>query len=475
MRPALRQYQQRRRRGATAVLAMLYLVLFSTLALGFYAATTTAVQISHNDEKVSRAFVASESGLDFMRYHLARVSIPPTTTGNASTVELAQDLAARLEDTGNMPGLTVGVAGSVINIPAEPDKFIKLDGAGNTGFRASITDWPEQGKVVLKVVGRFGTTTMARAIQMDFTRVPKETSIFDHAVASKGQIKVLKNAVTSLDPNNAAQATIMSAMLTHPSILIGGGTVGGKLTILDDPTTAGADSSVTVTSGTVAGDSNAASILANQVKTVDTPPEFPYFDTEPYRAFVTGTSTGASGHATVKNVRIPAGTNPTFNGGATIQGILYIESPNEVTINGNLNLNGFIVFEGEGDTSTNALKISGNMTTGPLPSSAEFDSLRAASGVAILAPTTNLLITGNARGTLKGNVIVGQVATSGNPADVIIDHGTLVVMDETPNSAVFDGKTIKFNGTGANNLPKVGMTFAQAYDPEPESYEELRP
>ncbi|MDQ3439693.1 MAG: hypothetical protein M3478_05025 [Planctomycetota bacterium] len=475
MKTALRHNLPRRRRGATAILAMLYLVLFSTLALGFYASTTTAVQVSHNDGQVSRAFLASESGLEFMRYHLERVSIPPTTTGAASTTELANDLAERLEDTGNMPGLTVGASGTVITIPAEPNAYIKLDSSGNAGFRATITDWPEQGKVVLKVVGRYGTTTVARAIQMDFTRVPKETSIFDHAVASKGQIVVKKNAVTSLDPNNAHQATMMSAMLTHPSILVTGGSIGGKLTILDDPTTVGADSSVTITGGSVAGESNATTALDQHVSTVTTPPEFPYFDTEPYRAFTSGTSTGASSHATLKNVRVPAGSNPNFNGGATIQGILYIESPNEVTINGNLNLNGFIVFEGAGDTSTNALKISGNMTTGPLPSSAEFDAIRAASGVAILAPTTNLLMSGNAKGTLKGNVIVGSVATSGNPADIIIDHGTLVVMDETPNSAVFDGKTIKFNGTGANNLPKVGMTFAQAYDPEPESYEELLP
>jgi hypothetical protein len=449
---------------------MLYLVLFSTLALGFYAATTTAVQVSHNDEQVSRAFLASESGMDFMRFHLARVSIPPSTTGNASTAELANDLKARLESTGNMPGLTVAASGSVIHIPAEPDRFIKLDSAGNAGFRATITDWPEQGKVVLKVAGRYGSTMVSgRAIQMDFTRVPKESSIFDHAVASKGQIVMQKNAITSLDPANSAQATVMSAMNMHPSILVTGGSIGGKLTVMQDT------GSVVVTGGSIAGETNIAAIMANHVKTTDTPPEFPYFDTEPYRAFTTGTTTGANANTTIKNVRVPAGTNPKFNGGATIQGILYIESPNEVTINGNLNLNGFIVFEGEGDTSVNKLMISGNMTTGPLPSGAEFDAVRAASGVAILGPTMHLETSGNARGTLKGNVVVGSVAAGGNAADIIIDHGTLVVMDEAPNSAVFNGKTIKFNGTGANNLPKVGMTFAQAYDPEPESYEELLP
>ncbi len=456
-----------RRRGATAVLAMLYLMLFSTLALGFYAATTTAVQVSHNDERVSHAFIASESGLDFMRYQLARVSIPPTSTGSNVTAELAYDLKNRLENTPNMSGLTVAASGSVISIPAEPNAYIKLDAAGDAGFRATITDWPEQGKVVLKVVGRYGSMTVARAIQMDFTRVPKESSIFDYAVASKGQIVVKKNAITSLDPDNALQATLMSAMSTNPSILVTGGSIGGKLTIMED-------ASVLVTGGSVAGETS-QTVIDEQTSRVDTPPEFPYFDTEAYRAFTTSTSTGAASHTTIKNVRVPAGTNPTFNGGATIQGILYIESPNTVTINGNLNLNGFIVFEGEGDTSQNQLSISGNMTTGPLPSSAEFDAIRAASGVAILGPTMHLSMTGNAKGTLKGNVVVGSVSTDGNPADIIIDHGTLVVMNEAPNSAVFDGKTIKFNGTGANNLPKLFMTFAQAYDPEPESYEELLP
>jgi len=258
MRPALR-HSFLRRRGATAVLAMLYLVLFSTLALGFYAATTTAVQVSHNDGQVSRAFLASESGLDFMRYHMARVSIPAYAPAGTVTTELANDLRDRLESTGNLPGLTVGASGTVIHIPAEPGKYIKLDAAGNAGFRATITDWPEQGKVVMKVVGRYGTTTVARAIQMDFTRVPKDSSVFDFAVASKGQIQMKKGSVTSLDPDKADEASMMSAMSTHPSILVTGGAIGGKLTIIkDDPSTPALESaSVVMTGGSVAGQTNA--------------------------------------------------------------------------------------------------------------------------------------------------------------------------------------------------------------------------
>jgi hypothetical protein len=409
---------------------------------------------------------------------MARVSIPAYAPAGTVTTELANDLRDRLESTGNLPGLTVGASGTVIHIPAEPGKYIKLDAAGNAGFRATITDWPEQGKVVMKVVGRYGTTTVARAIQMDFTRVPKDSSVFDFAVASKGQIQMKKGSVTSLDPDKADEASMMSAMSTHPSILVTGGAIGGKLTIIkDDPSTPALESaSVVMTGGSVAGQTNAAAVVTDtNDRAVETPPAFPEFVTEPYRAFATSTSTGAAGNTTMKNVRIPAGTNPTFNGNATLQGVMFIESPNVVTVNGSLNLNGFIVFEGEGDSSVNQLSISGNITSGPLPSSSEFDPIRSASGVAILAPTTSVLITGSARGMLKGNVITSTFATDGNPGEIIIDHGTLITLEESPNSATFDGKTIKFNGTGANNLPSLGMGFAAKYDPEPESYEELLP
>ena len=71
--------QRRQRQGMTAVLAMLYLVLFSSLAIGFYTATVTSAQMSSTDQQIGKAYVAAESGMDFMRYQLSRVTIPPST------------------------------------------------------------------------------------------------------------------------------------------------------------------------------------------------------------------------------------------------------------------------------------------------------------------------------------------------------------------------------------------------------------
>ena len=68
------------RRGVSALVAMMYLVLFSTLAVGFYATSTTSSQVSSNDQKIARALLAAESGMDFMRFQMAQVVVPPMTT-----------------------------------------------------------------------------------------------------------------------------------------------------------------------------------------------------------------------------------------------------------------------------------------------------------------------------------------------------------------------------------------------------------
>ena len=48
---------RRFRKGVASVLAMLYLIIFSTLAVGFYTAVTTSVQLAHNDERSMNALV----------------------------------------------------------------------------------------------------------------------------------------------------------------------------------------------------------------------------------------------------------------------------------------------------------------------------------------------------------------------------------------------------------------------------------
>src|SRR4051794_35341262 len=74
---ALGRQRLRLPRGMTSVIAMMYLVLISSLAVGFYAATTTSTRVASNDERVTRAQFAASSGMDFMRRQMAKVKVPP--------------------------------------------------------------------------------------------------------------------------------------------------------------------------------------------------------------------------------------------------------------------------------------------------------------------------------------------------------------------------------------------------------------
>src|SRR5687767_16026049 len=97
-----------RRRGVTSLMAMIFVVVFASLAIGFYAQTSINAKISGNDRRMIEARTAAESGLDFMRYELARVQLPPLMTEAQAFAEVRSDLATLLNGTGNMGSNVVG-------------------------------------------------------------------------------------------------------------------------------------------------------------------------------------------------------------------------------------------------------------------------------------------------------------------------------------------------------------------------------
>jgi hypothetical protein len=450
----------------TSLLAMLYLVLISTLAIGFYASTTVSSQLSNNDSRVARAYMASETGMDFMRRQLAKVRIPANTAPGDVLDNLYAALQTQLNGTSNLSGGNISRSGNTISIPASGT--IKLDSGNLASFSITITDWA--GEIVVKSDGKFGTASASRAITMDFTRQQRNGTVFDNAVVSAGQILVSKGTITGATGIDPAIATMMSILNSTPAISISGGEVGGKLTILD---TAG----VSVTGGTVHGDSTPSAILANDVTTTSTPPEMPTFDPTVFRSYAT--NSWVNGAKTQSNIYIPPNSNPKFNGGDTVQGVMYIDSPNQVTFMGNFNLKGFIVMaakKSDGTVSnTDSLSFSGNLTMSPLPNLPQFDSLRSVSGIAIMAPNAAISMTGSSGGNTKGSII-GKTYEWSGASDFQVDQGTIMTMKASSNSAYFhSSKAIKFTATGSSNPPSSGVSYSQYFLPKPASFQEVSP
>jgi hypothetical protein len=69
-----------KRSGVVALIAMMFLIVFASLAVGFYATCNSSVIVSSNEAISEVAMSAGESGMDFMRYQMANITMPYGTT-----------------------------------------------------------------------------------------------------------------------------------------------------------------------------------------------------------------------------------------------------------------------------------------------------------------------------------------------------------------------------------------------------------
>ena len=86
-----------RHKGTTAVLAMVFLMLFSTLTVAMYSLAVTNTQSAVNLTDVDRARAQAESGLRWIEYRLKQMPRPKTTIGNI-TSSVAFNLWPEIQD-----------------------------------------------------------------------------------------------------------------------------------------------------------------------------------------------------------------------------------------------------------------------------------------------------------------------------------------------------------------------------------------
>jgi hypothetical protein len=453
------------RRGIVCVVAMLFLVLFVVLAVGFYAAMTIAAQLAANERAAATSQLAAESGMDYMRYQMGCLDIPATKPADKIFEEVSTQLKARMLNSGNLAKRGIGYDGKSIAIPSDSTAYVQLTPAG-CGFRAVLTD-AGNGVIRVKVIGSPGSapSSLARAVELDYVAAFNPTPVFDYGVASAGKVQVKNAAATKVLGTPSSSASILSTSASTPSIATGGGPVGGDLGVMSGK------SQVSLGSGSVGGGTTSVDILASHVRVLSTAPEFPWVDTTVFKKYAINTY--AAGASYQKNIRVPAGANPTFNGGDVIDGILYIESPNTVTFRGNATINGVIVFENAAASSStsNVLDFRGNVSPAKIPAGAEFDGLRdLAKGLAIAAPTASLTMSGSVDGEIAGSVIAARIDLAGS-ADLTLRQGSVIALNT--DAMLVEGKTITFVGNASDNPPYAGVRLRSWFKPVPSTYREV--
>ncbi|HEV58947.1 MAG TPA: hypothetical protein ENN87_15870, partial [Phycisphaerales bacterium] len=451
MKRYARQYG---RRGIALILALVFVAVFGTLSLAMMTQSSRNVQMANNQAVAARARSAAESGVDFMKYWMSRQHmsglIPPTQRFYYLSKALYTDLTSSGIDEVILGGshLWVGSAatGGIVLDPSRNERF--------WGHVSSIDPYT----VRVEMTGQSGD--IRRTIAVNYTFGVRQDSVFDFGVASRGPLSLSGN-IELTGYNIAVEADVYLESLLHETALsiIGNSQIAGDVKIVNP------DAAVDLQGGkaSIGGETGSAAV-ENHV-TVGVPQtQFPDPNPTYFEKWVQNDLTDTAGD-TYTNIRIPAGTNPTFNADVTLQGVIYIEQPNVVTFSGNCDITGIIVAEGDpdDDTQTNQLIFRGNVSStsvADLPADDEqyvcydhdtgaYYDLRTETGTFVMAPGFGVSFGGNFD-TLNGAIAANGVTFFGNAGGVI--GGSVINYADTPMLLSGNADLI-FNRSGIDQLP----------------------
>jgi len=354
--------------------------------------------------------------------------------------------------------------GSTITIPG-----VMLDSSSGESFSAVIQQTDD---TILQVdlTGSSGQITRTIAAQFDIQ--PYEHPIFKFGLATKGPLNFPGNpTITAVNSAWEADIFVNSENDLIALSVVGNTNFAGNINIGNSSANADFQGDVII-----AGEQGQTAI-DNHVFTGVEAPEFPVPDTSHFRQYATGgivdSSTDISRGITLTNATIAAGTNPTFDGSVTVEGILLIESPNKVTFNRNMTLKGIIVAEGNvnnPDPGTNSIDFLGNFDTEPYPNDPQFDPIRHELGSSVIAPGFATTFGGNFS-TLEGVMAVSGVHFTGNVNALI--KGTII--NYSDSAAVIEGNaTVNFDREASTPIPS-GFDLYRELDYNPSSYSEIVP
>lgn len=450
----------RKRRASALIVSMMFVLIFSALAISMMTMSGTNIQLASNHHNVNNALVAAQSGQEVIRYWLSRVRFSSSTPQANYFATIVAGLKDDLSDKG-ITNVVLQNDGSIEAVALNSNTGLTFDG------QMSIDLSQSPPKLQTRVTGHSGD--IARTITILYNIQPYVFPIFNFGLATKGPVNFPGNpTITAV--NAAWEADIFIESATNPiaMLTIGNLNFAGEVNI-GNPT-ANVDFQRDVI---IAGDHGQAAI-DNHVSIGNDSPEFPVPDTERFRAYATGplitSSTDLSKGMTLINATIKSGTNPVFQQSVIVQGVLFIESPNRVTFARNMALQGLIVADGDvinADPASRRIDFMGNFASGPYPSDPQFDALRAEEGTSILAPGFFTTFGGNFS-TLEGVVAVSGAHFSGNVNAQI--KGSIINYSNSPT--VVEGNAVmNFNRAGSTKIP-AGFDLCRELDYVPTSYAE---
>ena len=452
-----------RRRGIAYVLALVLLAIFSTLAVAFSATTDLNLRKSENCRQAVEARLAAESGLAFWTYTLSQIQPPDGAEGTALVESIADELAAKLDETPNLNGATVYYpeGSDTITVPE-----ISL-GNGRGSFYATISlDSTDNKKVRLMVTGRAGT--VQRTVKMGFRMKDSQSVIFSYGIATKGSvIMVGKAEIAALVDSTKVDMFSSYDGQEQPAF-----DLSGQVSVTGDLFASDPNAEIKVAPNTsIGGETNIDVHNSPHIHIGVDDIELPEPNVSMFEPFATNIMNDHSPpKGTYTNICILAGTNPSFSADTVLQGTIFVEQPNKVTFSGKVTIQGVIVTEDARDsTDTNSIKFSGQVVAqgvDTLPDEPQFEGLKEIPGVFLLAPGFDVGFSGQF-GIVTGGMMADSITLSGQAGGTI--KGPAICYDGDLNMGGLANLTI--DQSGSRELPPC-FSRSPALIPLPETYVE---
>ncbi len=452
------------RRGSALLLSMVFIVIFSAMALAMASVSGSNVQVANNQQRLDGTRGCAESGLEVLRYWMGKVAMSGTIEPGQRFIELGTVLQNELFAAG-VTNIAPDCYGDTITIPN-----VMLRSGSNQSFSAVLTKI-DNDNVRLEVTGHYGP--ISRTIRTNYIFGVRAHNVFDYGVASKGPIALSGNIeLEGVNINIESNAYIESLDALLALSITGNSQIAGQVKIVNPLAYVylqGGHAGIGGVTGEAAMRPPYTTIGAG-------PTEFPEMQPSYFYHYATNPlspTANLGGDATYNNLIIPPGRNPNFTGHVTLRGVTYVQTPNVVTFSGTVTMTGLIVTDGSDtdNSGTNQINFAGGLASYPvtqLPNEAQFAGLQAETGTFMIAPGFRAGF-GGAFSTISGAIAANGVRFYGNAGGTIngsILNYSNLAMDLGGNS------DLMFNRTGLTEVP-AGFVPEIVLHYDPSGYSEV--
>ncbi len=459
-------FPDRRRKGSTLVLSLIFIAMFSAMAAAMAAISGVNVQVAQNHRKLENTRACAESGLEVMRYWMSRIAFTGTTPADQRFSVLATKLQNELTTFG-ITNIVPVVGTSTITISNVP-----LNSGAGQSFSAVLSKNPSDNNVVrLDVTGHNGP--FSRTIRSNYVYDVRPNTVFDFGIASRGPITLSGNIeLEGMNIEVESNAYIESGNELLALEIIGNSHIAGNVKITNPL----AYVHIQGGSGGIGGATGVEATQYPYTEVGAPPHEFPEMSPAGFIPYATNplpVGADLTGDATFDNLIIPAGMNPRFSGSVTLRGVIYIETPNQVTFSSGVDITAIIVTNGDptDNSGTNTLTFSANVNGHPvsqLPNEPQFTGIQDKLGTFIVAPGFKVNF-GGGFSTLCGVIAANGVELSGNAGGTI--NGSIINYSDA--RMVLGGNSdLYFNRSGMDEIP-AGFVPELVMRYDPSSYSEV--